>query len=105
LDTWCTYTETKSVNDEHTLTHIYATKKPLVHVKAFEGLEIEASSVQHYQMSLMKVGEYRYQFNGTLLPGHPITIRWWRVEDSKKWLQSRMDEVNHDLTQPTRVPY
>lgn len=94
LDTWSKYTETKHVNDEHTLTHIYATKEPLVHVKAFEGIEIEASSVQHYQMSLQKVREFRYKFNGTLLPGHPITIRWWSIKDSGKWLKETKDKIN-----------
>lgn len=85
MDTWCTYVETKSVNDEHILTLKYATEKPLVNVKAFEGLEIEPSSVEHYQMSLKKVGENRYEFNGTLLPGHPIIFRWWKIKDSERF--------------------
>jgi hypothetical protein len=86
IDTWMTYEEIKHINDEHTITFTHSTSSPFVEVEAFEGIEISVGYAMHKQQLLKKVGENRYELAGTLLPGQQINVRWYKIEDSVKWI-------------------
>ena len=92
---WNKFTETKHINDLHTMHFIYATKDPFVDVEISDGLDISVEFASHEQHTINRVGRNAYILNGTLLPGQQILIRWWRTENSEKWLSEapKADDV------------
>lgn len=86
VDIWFTYEEVKHANDQHIDTFLHPTSSLFVEVEAFEGLNISVGVFPQKQRTLKSVGINKYELTGTLLPGQPIHIRWYRVGDSEKWL-------------------
>jgi hypothetical protein len=80
---WFEVEEFKRRNDAQLFVFGYPTLNPMVTVRAFEGIEIEAGFGYRSTGEELAVGTYRLR--GTLLPSQGIQIRWWEREKGEIW--------------------
>lgn len=82
------FEETYLENDVMFVTYSSSTMNPTVMVYGPEDFEYAAHFGSRQKHLMTKKGDHTWQLDGVLLPHQDIRIRWWKKEQSKKWLET-----------------
>jgi hypothetical protein len=83
--TWITKTIGRR-NDCSYISFASPTKNPKIIIKIPQELKYEIDCFCRKQDDLHDLGCNTHQLEGVLLPGQAIRVRWWDINDSKKWV-------------------
>ena len=88
IEVWYEFEEVKHFNDEHHISFECPTRNPTVTIFPCDGVDVRVNFAHRAQPPTISMGRRTHTLHGTLLPGQYITVRWWRTEDSEKWVVS-----------------
>lgn len=80
------FEETYPENGMTFVTYAISTANPSVMIYAPDDIEVSAGFGSRQEHLITKRGDHTWQMDGVLLPHQDIRVRWWRKDQSEKWL-------------------
>jgi len=91
IHVWMKWREIKQINDSSAFLYHYPTAHPRVVCEVPTGTEIDVNF--HSDRAAAKKHSNTFCLEDTLVPMQAINVRWWKKEDSEKWMATTNPSV------------